>query len=158
MEDVSLDAYLDMIARKTAVLIEMACELGGMAAEADKESIKTLKEYGYALGMGFQIQDDYLDITADETRLGKKIGSDLQMHKKTILTILLKELTKSNEFFDLSLPDFKKIMEEYQVPDRVNSMYTDYFKTAYEKIAQLPSNDHALHLKDLTDFLKNRSW
>lgn len=158
MDTVSLDTYLDMIARKTAVLIEMACELGGMAAEADEDSIQTLKEYGYALGMGFQIQDDYLDITADETVLGKKIGSDLQMHKKTILTILLKERTSSNDFFNLNLANFKKLMNEYQIPDRVNKMYTDYFDTAYEKLAQLPTNDYASQLKELTDFLKNRSW
>ena len=158
MDNVTLDAYLDMIARKTAVLIEMACELGGMAAEADDDSIQILKEYGYALGMGFQIQDDYLDITADETVLGKKTGSDLQMHKKTILTILLRELTDSNDFFRLSLPDFKNLMDEYQVPERVNHMYTAYFKTAYEKLTLLPTNDYASQLKKLTDFLKNRSW
>lgn len=158
MENVSLDTYLDMIARKTAVLIEMACELGGMAAEADINSIQTLKEYGYALGMGFQIQDDYLDIMADETVLGKKIGSDLQMHKKTILTIILRELTGSNDFFNLSLSDIKKLMNKYQVPNRVNRMYTNYFNTAYDKLALLPSNDYALQLKQLTDFLKNRSW
>ncbi|MEJ2546153.1 MAG: polyprenyl synthetase family protein [Calditrichaceae bacterium] len=158
MENVSLEIYLDMIARKTAVLIEMACELGGMEAEADKDSIQTLKEYGYALGMGFQIQDDYLDITADENILGKKIGSDLQMRKKTILTILLRELTGSNDFFNLELADFKKLMNEYQIPDRVKTMYTEYFDTAYENLALLPSNDYALQLKELTDFLKNRSW
>ena len=158
IEAVTLDAYLDMIARKTAVLIELACELGGLAAGADEASINILKEYGYALGMGFQIQDDYLDITADETILGKKIGSDLKMHKKTILTILIRDLTGSNDFFDLSLPDFKNLLSEFDVPDRVNTMYTEYFSTAYEKIAQLPSNDYAAQMKELTDFLKNRSW
>jgi geranylgeranyl diphosphate synthase type II len=158
IENVSLDAYLDMIACKTAVLIEMACELGGMAAEADINSIQILKEYGYALGMGFQIQDDYLDIMADETVLGKKIGSDIQMHKKTILTILLREFTGGNDFFNLNLADFKKLMDKYQVPDRVNSLYMNYFKTAYDKLTLLPSNDYALQLKQLTDFLKNRSW
>ncbi|MBN1407763.1 MAG: polyprenyl synthetase family protein [Calditrichaceae bacterium] len=158
MEDVSLDTYLDMIARKTAVLIEMACELGGMAAEANNDSIQILKEFGYALGMGFQIQDDYLDITADESILGKKIGSDLQMRKKTILTILLRELTGSNDFFEMSLPDFKTLMEKYEVPDRVNKMYLEYFSTAYNKLAAIPHNDHTIHLKELTDFLRNRSW
>lgn len=158
MENVTLDAYLDMIACKTAVLIELACELGGLAAGADKDSIQILKEYGYALGMGFQIQDDYLDITADETMLGKKIGSDLQMRKKTILTILLRELTGSNDFFGLDLPDFKKLLNDYSMPDRVNTMCTEYFSTAYDKLAMLPSNAFAIQLKELTDLLKNRSW
>jgi len=158
MENVALDVYLDMIGRKTAVLIEMACELGGMAAEADPNSIRTLKEFGYALGMGFQIQDDYLDITADEAVLGKKIGSDLQRHKKTILTILLRELSGDNDFFNLNLYDFKKLMETFKVPDKVSNIYMDYFNTAYQKLATLPSNEHTLHLTELTDFLKNRSW
>lgn len=158
MDNVSLDAYLDMIARKTAVLIELACELGGLAAETDDVSIQILKEYGYALGMGFQIQDDYLDIIADENILGKKTGSDLQMHKKTILTILLREITGSNDFFKLNLPDFKKLLANSNMQDRVDTMYKGYFSTAYEKLAQLPSNGYAEQMKELTDFIKNRSW
>lgn len=158
MEFVKLDAYLDMISRKTAVLIELACELGGMVACTDETSIKTLKEYGYALGMGFQIQDDYLDIIADEKVLGKKVGSDLKMHKKTILTIMLHELIGNNTFFELNLDDFKKLLDEYKITDRIGKMYNDYFNTAYEKLALLPSNEYTRQLKNLTDFLKNRSW
>lgn len=158
MEDVTPDAYLDMIARKTAVLIELACELGGLAAEAKPKSIQILKEFGYALGMGFQIQDDYLDIIADENVLGKKIGSDLQMRKKTIISILLRELTGNNDFFNLSLPEFKKLLNKYKMPDRIREMYTGYFKTAYEKLTLLPTNENASQLKVLTDFIKNRSW
>ena len=158
MEDVTPDAYLDMIARKTAVLIELACELGGLAAEAKPKSIQILKEFGYALGMGFQIQDDYLDIIADENVLGKKIGSDLQMRKKTIISILLREITGNNDFFNLSLPEFKKLLNKYKMPDRIREMYTGYFKTAYEKLTLLPTNENASQLKVLTDFIKNRSW
>ena len=108
--------------------------------------------------MGFQIQDDYLDIIADENVLGKKIGSDLQMRKKTIISILLRELTGNNDFFNLSLPEFKKLLNKYKMPDRIREMYTGYFKTAYEKLTLLPTNENASQLKVLTDFIKNRSW
>jgi geranylgeranyl diphosphate synthase type II len=157
-EFVTLDAYLDMIARKTAVLIELACELGGMVASADATSVQLLREYGYALGLGFQIQDDYLDIAADESVLGKKVGSDLQMRKKTIITIMLRELTGNSDFFEMALPDFKKLLEAYNMTDRVREMYTDYFKTAYAKLAMLPAVTYASQLKELTDLLKTRSW
>jgi len=157
-ESVALDAYLDMIARKTAVLIELSCELGGLVASVESENVRRLREYGYALGMGFQIQDDLLDVLADEDELGKKVGSDLQMRKKTILTIMLRELTGDDSFFDLDLQGFKKYLNQYNIINRVTEMYQTYFSTAYEKLSELPDNEHRNHLIELTDAIKNRTW
>ncbi len=57
-----------------AVAAEGAAELGGAPADA----VARLRDYGYHLGMAFQIVDDILDFTADETQLGKPVGSDLR--------------------------------------------------------------------------------
>jgi len=86
-DTVSEPAYLEMISKKTATLIKLACEIGGIVGEGNTAEITALAEFGYNIGMGFQIQDDLLDILADETVLGKKVGSDLQMNKKTIISI-----------------------------------------------------------------------
>lgn len=157
-ERVSREAYLNMIACKTAVLLELACELGGMVASAEHEDLQRLREYGYALGMAFQIRDDLLDVIADEDQLGKKTGSDLLMKKKTILTILLAEITNNQDFFDLPLDEFKKLLQQHSVLEQVEEMYQDYFTAAYLKLEELPRNEHTQNLRLLTDMIRDRDW
>lgn len=157
-ERVSRAAYLNMIACKTAVLLELACELGGMVAAADQQDLKRLREFGYALGMAFQIRDDLLDVMADENQLGKKTGSDLLMKKKTILTILLTEITNDQSFFDLPLHEFKNLLQQHAVLNQVEEMYQAYFKTAYSKLDEFPQNEHTTHLRQLTDMIRDRNW
>lgn len=156
--DVDRTSYLDMIARKTAVLIELSCELGGMAVEAGSAQIDRLKQFGLALGMGFQVQDDYLDIIAEENALGKKVGSDLTRHKQTILTILLKEKTGIRDLYKLDLQAFRKLLKESAVEEEVVALYTAYFDTAYKALNALPANKNRDLLKTLTEYIQNRSW
>ncbi len=76
--NLGLKNYLRRIERKTALLISVSCELGAMIRNAPPQEIVALKNYGYYLGMGFQITDDILDIVADEKTLGKPTGSDIR--------------------------------------------------------------------------------
>ena len=76
--------YYKRIERKTALLIAVSCQLGGILAQADNVEVKALQKYGYYLGMAFQITDDILDFIADEEILGKKTGSDV---KQGIITM-----------------------------------------------------------------------
>lgn len=155
---VSAGAYLDMIARKTAALIELSCELGALSAEAPEHQISLLKEYGHALGMGFQIQDDVLDITADEGSLGKKVGSDFAMQKKTILSIMLREKLGDADFFNLNLQAYREALEKEHILEDVDVMYTEYFHRAFDKLDALPDTRENFLLRELTKFLKDRSW
>lgn len=72
---------------KTGALIQAACQLGGIAAEADEETQKRLAEYSQALGLAFQICDDLLDVEGNEELLGKPIGSDAQQQKTTYVAL-----------------------------------------------------------------------
>jgi geranylgeranyl diphosphate synthase type II len=92
-EQVSLTEYIEMIGKKTAALSETCCSIGAKLGGGSKKEISALKRYGKYLGLAFQIQDDILDIMADEAELGKKIGGDLLEGKKTYL--LLKALENS---------------------------------------------------------------
>ena len=74
--------------RKTARLLASACRLGGMAVAAKAEDLENLTEYGFALGLAFQIADDVLDHEADPELAGKKLGRDAQNQKTTYLTLL----------------------------------------------------------------------
>ncbi len=76
--------YLAMIHNKTAVLIGLACELGGMIAGATEERVAALREFGEYLGMAFQMQDDLLGLWGDPEKTGKPVGSDLRNRKKTL--------------------------------------------------------------------------
>ena len=68
---------------KTGDLIIGSLLMGAVAAGADEKQKLALEEYGYHLGLAFQITDDILDVTGDEAKLGKPVGSDDKNHKLT---------------------------------------------------------------------------
>ncbi len=154
---VSEAQYLEMIRRKTAVLIELSCELGALSARASEEMISSFKSFGYALGMAFQIQDDVLDIMADQKKLGKKVGSDWQMHKQTILSIRLRERL-GNDLSQFTFDEFKTELLQSGVLQEVQSLYQSYFVQAFEALQQLPQNDFNEKLRELTKLIQNRQW
>lgn len=72
------DAYLEIIRRKTGVLIASSCRLGGMVSDTPEAHVETLEEFGEALGMAFQLSDDIMDVTATQMELGKEPGTDMK--------------------------------------------------------------------------------
>lgn len=77
----------EMYALKTGMLIKTACVMGCITAGASQEKTKLAAEYAECLGLAFQIIDDILDVTADETKLGKPTGSDVAENKTTFVTL-----------------------------------------------------------------------
>ena len=84
MDTVEEAEYLAMIDGKTAALIGLAAELGGIVAGAPEANVTALRTFGVALGKAFQMQDDLLGLWGDPERTGKPVGSDLRKHKKTL--------------------------------------------------------------------------
>ncbi|SDU49660.1 polyprenyl synthetase family protein [Desulfobacula phenolica] len=82
--DLSEHEYLEIIERKTAVLIQGACQSGAILAKAPKEKQEALNQYGFHLGMAFQMADDLLDYTASAKQLGKNPGADMREGKLTL--------------------------------------------------------------------------
>jgi heptaprenyl diphosphate synthase len=70
--------YLEIIRRKTGVLIATACRLGGLLSDAAEEHVETLEAFGESLGMAFQLSDDIMDLTASQLELGKEPGTDMR--------------------------------------------------------------------------------
>jgi octaprenyl-diphosphate synthase len=87
--DVTLteDEYLEVIRRKTAVLFDAACTVSAVIADATEKKEKALSEYGYNLGIAFQMIDDLFDYTMDTADLGKEVGADLREGKLTLPVI-----------------------------------------------------------------------
>ena len=88
---VSTEQYLKMIAYKTAVLVGAALKMGAIIAQTTEENKQKIYDFGLALGIAYQLQDDYLDTFGDAS-FGKKIGGDILQNKKTLL--YLKALEK----------------------------------------------------------------
>ncbi len=89
------DEHLEIIRRKTAYLFGGCAEIGGMLGETSPERREALREYGFNLGIAFQLVDDVLDLTGDERVIGKPVASDLREGKVTLPIIYL--LTRSND-------------------------------------------------------------
>jgi geranylgeranyl diphosphate synthase type I len=86
-KSVSEDEYLEMIRRKTAVLLEAAAESGCVLGKGNEAQVAALAEYGKSIGLAFQVHDDVLDLTADEEKLGKPVGSDIVEGKRSLVVI-----------------------------------------------------------------------
>jgi octaprenyl-diphosphate synthase len=82
--ELSEEEYMEVIRRKTALLIQGACRVGAQIADAPPAEESALAVYGYNLGLAFQIIDDLLDYTADTSTLGKGVGADLKEGKVTL--------------------------------------------------------------------------
>src|SRR6266536_4685188 len=80
--------------RKTSALLCCSARLGGMSANCTPGELKALTEFGYHVGLAFQIIDDILDVTQTSERLGKTAGKDTQAQKATYPTIVGMEKSK----------------------------------------------------------------
>jgi len=82
--EVDEPTYLTMVRGKTAALLGLTCELGGMLAGAAETQLAALREFGAELGVAFQMQDDLLGLWGNPAQTGKSVGADLRNRKKTL--------------------------------------------------------------------------
>jgi geranylgeranyl diphosphate synthase type II len=127
-KNVALSEYITMIKKKTAAMAEMCCRIGALLGGGTKSQVKALGNYGLNLGIAFQIQDDLLDISADEKEFGKTIGGDLVEGKKTFL--FLEALEKSRG------EDRKKLLKVIDQKGIRKNQVSSY-KMIYEKLGVL---------------------
>ena len=91
---VPMEDYMKMIGLKTGVLIACAAQMGALIGGAAPEVADRLYEYGYQMGLAFQVADDYLDTYGDAAVFGKPIGGDIVNNKKSwLLTRALEKLS-----------------------------------------------------------------
>lgn len=156
---ITMEDYLTMIGLKTAVLLACSAKMGAMIAGADKKIAQTLYQFGYDLGIAFQIQDDYLDTFGQSNIFGKKIGGDILNNKKTWLLVESikrasgKEKEEMDSFLSLTEKDAKKKINGMQelytklgVKDEAEREIINYHKKAVSSIEGL----------DLTPVQKNQ--
>ena len=167
---ITVDDCLRMISQKTAVLLQACCQAGAICAGASDMHIKTIGDFGFNLGMAFQIRDDVLDIFGDEKEFGKQIGKDI-IEKKMCNFVILSaidqlELDEKNVIVNL-LESSKEIIEEDVLlvtsliektdakrlaEDTANS----YIQNAIELLKSLPQNECNENLSEIAYYVLNR--
>jgi geranylgeranyl diphosphate synthase type I len=83
-QDISVAMYLDMISRKTAILMACAAEIGARLGTRERETIQRLHDFGHAIGIAFQVRDDLLGVWATGAELGKSAAGDIYRRKKSL--------------------------------------------------------------------------
>ena len=165
--DTGVDAYLDVIERKTAVLFAAAtrlgAELGGLAPSAED----ALERYGLALGFAFQIADDMLDYVADAGTLGKNIGADLAEGKPTLPLIHAIAHSPPAQAAELrqaivhgGREHLDAVLEAVRATDalaRTSATAHQYAATARSALTVLPASAARDALADLADYAVDRS-
>jgi geranylgeranyl diphosphate synthase type II len=99
--DVAEAEYIEMIRLKTSVLLACAVKIGALLADAPKEDTDNLYRFGEAMGLAFQLQDDYLDVYGDPAVFGKAIGGDITSNKKTYMLINALQKAEGNDKAEL---------------------------------------------------------
>lgn len=84
----SVNAYVEIVMKKTASLFAASAECGAIMGGGSARTVKALRAYGLHFGIAFQMLDDLLDLTADAASLGKPVGNDLSERKVTLPLIL----------------------------------------------------------------------
>ncbi len=123
--DVALDEYLKMIKLKTSVLIGAALQMGAIISKANSKEQENIYDFGIAIGMAFQLQDDYLDTFGSKESFGKRIGGDILERKKTWLFIKTLE--------EASGQDRKKLVAKYSDLGKSNSSDVTVVKELFKK-------------------------
>jgi len=156
---VSIDQYMLMIRLKTSVLLATALQTGAYLADAPLDAQQALYEYGIALGLAFQIQDDYLDCYGNEQTFGKAIGGDIREGKKTWLWLTAEQATCGQDS-RLYSRDYAQVMAVYNEQDIAQQALHEIERLtnkALDYLNILPVNPASNQLRQLAANLVHRN-
>ena len=158
------DEYMLVIRRKTAVLFEAACQVSAIIAEASEEKEKALAEFGYNLGIAFQMADDLFDYTLQTADFGKEVGADLREGKLTLPVIYaLKQARPEDRDFmikiiqdnDFVAEDFKtliEMLEKYGGIEYTLKTAAAYIETAKAALSIFQPSPTKQTMLDIADY------
>jgi len=139
---VDLDMYMNMIEGKTASLIAVSTELGALVSGASLQQRVCYRDFGYALGVAYQVRDDILGVWGRSSTTGKPTGDDLRARKKTLPIILglersdeLRALYKQAPQNDAEVETVITVLEETGVLEEVTDIEFDKVEIALQKLS-----------------------
>ncbi len=151
--DLSLDDYLEIVRRKTALLFAAACRIPTFLVETSSVMADALWDYGLALGTAFQLQDDLLDFTSSEADLGKPVLSDLREGKLTLPMILclprttraerlaVETVVREASFDSVSAESLLEIVDRTGALAEARAQAEEWASRASEALAALPAGE-----------------
>ncbi|MEH6987213.1 heptaprenyl diphosphate synthase component II [Cytobacillus firmus] len=164
--DQNIRTYFRRIKRKTAMLIAVSCQLGGIAANVEDDIHKKLFKFGYFVGMSYQIIDDVLDFVGTEKELGKPAGGDLHQGNITLPALFamedhrisaqirrVHEGTERNDIENIIalVKDSGAIEKSLQISDK-------YLQKALGVLEELPHSRSKKALRDIAKFIGKRKF
>jgi octaprenyl-diphosphate synthase len=166
--DITEEEHLEIIRRKTAFLFGGCAQIGGMLGGVSEDQETALREYGFNLGVAFQLVDDLLDYTADQGALGKPIGGDLREGKVTLPVIFL--LQRGGEEADrlirtvvreraVTTEEWRQILtllREHRAADLAFERAVEYANRAKSCLAAFPPGRERDSLAALADYVLAR--
>ena len=161
------EIYLQVVRGKTAALFAAACQVGGVIADAPKDQLKALFDYGDALGISFQIVDDLLDFSSSDA-IGKNVGDDFRERKLTIPLIkaIAKADDKERDFWkrtigkgdqrDGDLEHALELLTKHGALDDTRDVALDWANRAKAALTVLPDDPIRQMLSDIADYVVQR--
>ncbi len=163
---IAKEYYYRRIYSKTASLFAASTETGAILSGAPEPEVQTLRDYGYNLGMAFQIVDDVLDFAGNEGDLGKPIGSDLRQGVVTLPTICFLEAHPEDETASRVLSgrgkgddEVRAAVEAIKESGAIESSTAEakrFAARSREALSILPPNEYRQAMLDLADFVVER--
>jgi octaprenyl-diphosphate synthase len=166
--DISEPDSMELIDRKTASLFSACTRLGGVAGGATTRDVELLGEFGWNLGMAFQLVDDILDFTSRESVLGKPVGNDLREGKVTLpLIYALEQATEEEKLAVQQVLDdgsydrtpFAKVLQMVERRGgiaRTRQRAHQFTSKARELLAAFPESPAQRALQAATDLVADR--
>ena len=162
------EEHLDIIRRKTAYLFSGSAQIGGMLGTTTPEQQDALREYGFNLGITFQLVDDLLDFTGDAVALGKPIGADLREGKMTLPLIhllaqgeevgeaIVREIIASRSTTEEQWAELMQILHEHRSIDYAQRRAVEYAERAKKPLSIFPPSSERDALLALPDYVLSR--
>ena len=163
-KNVAEDEYITMILKKTAVLFMYSAEAGAILGGGTRDQANALSEYGKSLGLGFQIHDDYLDMSSDEKTLGKDIGNDIRNGKKTLIAVhclntasgddkkLLEKIFGNKNASEEEVKQVYKLFIKLKSIEHAKNTAMKYCEKAKKSLELLPNSDAKQILLELAEY------
>jgi octaprenyl-diphosphate synthase len=162
------EEHFDIIRRKTAYLFGGCAQIGGMLGTISKEQEGALQEYGFNLGIAFQLVDDLLDFTGDAAALGKPIGADLREGKMTLPLIhllqqdeeagasIVREVISSRSASEEQWDALMRVLREHRSIDYAYRRAVEYGERAKKPLYAFPPSAERDALLALPDYVLSR--
>ena len=144
--EIELDAYIDMVKKKTGALLGACLCLPAIMYGESSEKVEKLYNVGKCLGVAFQLQDDILEIFGEEKVIGKSLGSDIIANKKTAIALIANKINSDewnnliSEFDGNNLEKIRNFLSNNGINSEVENLTNTYFQSSYESLLKLGFN------------------